>query len=375
MSRWLALQMVVLGSFAAAASAATARDGVPHRGDKDRDGLRDRAEVHRFHTNPRKRDTDGDGLSDRAEVRRFHTNPRKRDTDGDGIGDGREVRTGTTPLRKRSPKKPPADPTPTPSPSPSGFPDASTTGVPAGSGLTAYSGPGTITAAGTVIDGKTLGCISVRAPGVVIRNSRISCAGGYAVYNGDGAYTGTPLLIEDSEIDCKSSNGTAVGEANVTLRRVDIRGCENGLDVNQNVDIQDSYIHDMYNGGDAHLDGIQLASGHLENGQIVAASRNVTIAHNTIYGMGADGSFGTSAIISNRGGDTNILIQGNLLAGGAVALYCEQGATGTNYRVLDNHFSRQFSSKVGFYGLSTDCSDETQSGNVIHETGEPVRLP
>src|SRR5918912_4084265 len=69
----------------------------PRRRDTDRDGLRDGAEVKRYHTNPRKRDTDGDGLSDRAEVKRYHTNPRKRDTDGDGFSDGVEVRHHTNP--------------------------------------------------------------------------------------------------------------------------------------------------------------------------------------------------------------------------------------------------------------------------------------
>ena len=41
----------------------------------------------------------------------------------------------------------------------------------------------------------------------------------------------------------------------------------------------------------------------------------------------------------------------------------EQDAKGSDYRVLNNAFSRQFSQKVGFYGISTDCSNETQSGN------------
>jgi len=265
-----------------------------------------------------------------------------------------------------------ADPAPPP---PSGFPGASNTGVPAGTTLSPYTGPSTISTAGTVIDGKSMGCITVRAPGVVIRNSKISCQGGYAVYVPDGAFTGTSLTVEDSEVDCKLTGGNGLGEANITVRRVDIQGCENGFDINQNLMIQDSYIHDLYNSGSAHTDGAQMAAGHYENGQLVAGSRNVTFLHNTIYGMGADGSFGTSAIISNRGADRDILIQNNLMAGGAVAIYCEQGATGTNYRVLDNHFSTRFGPKVGFYGVSTDCSDEVQSGNVYHETGQPVRLP
>ncbi len=85
--------------------------------------------------------------------------------------------------------------------------------------------------------------------------------------------------------------------------------------------------------GSSHTDGIQFAAQPSSTASIVRRPLNVTIRHNTIYGMGADGSFGTSAIISNHGGDTNILIDSNLLAGGAFTLYCEQGATGPNYRV------------------------------------------
>jgi hypothetical protein len=278
-----------------------------------------------------------------------------------------------------APGSPGAAPAPTAAPpgaAPAGFPDAASTGVPTGTALTAYSGPSTISTPGTVIEGKSMGCVRVTAPGVVIRRSKISCSGGsYAVLSGDGDYMGAPLVIEDSEIDCGGGPGTAVGEANVTVRRVDISGCENGGDMNQNFVVEDSYIHDLYNGGSAHTDGLQFASGHVEGGQVVPASLNVTIRRNTIFGMGADRSFGTSAIISNRGGDRNVLIEGNLLAGGAVAIYCEQDAKGINYRVVNNAFSRRFGPNVGFYGVSTDCSDEEQSGNYYLETGQSLTLP
>ena len=121
----------------------------------------------------------------------------------------------------------------------------------------------------------------------------------YAVASFDGAYTGTPLLLEDTEIDCQNTPGTAISETNVTARRLNIHGCENGLNINQNVTVEDSYIHDLYNSAEAHSDGIQFATGHLLDGQIVPGVVNVTIRHNTIYGMGADGSFGTSAIIDH----------------------------------------------------------------------------
>jgi hypothetical protein len=257
---------------------------------------------------------------------------------------------------------------------PADFPHDTNAGVPPGTVLTPYSGSSTIDRAGTVIEDKILGCVRVTAPGVVIRRSRLSCGGQVVVGSYDGDYTGAPLLLEDVEIDCGDGPGTAVGDANVVVRRADISGCENGFDLNQAVTIADSYIHDLWNGGDAHLDGIQLASAHLVGSEWVKGALDITIRHNTIYGVGADGSLGTSAIISNPVGDENILIENNLLAGGAVALYCDYEGTATNYRVIDNRFSRRFSSKVGAYGPSTGCSDETLSGNVYHETGLPVRL-
>jgi hypothetical protein len=191
----------------------------------------------------------------------------------------------------------------------------------------------------------------------------------------DGAYSGTPLLIADSEIDCQDLGGTAISESNVIARRLNIHGCENGFSVSQNVTVEDSYIHDLYNSPEAHSDGIQFAAGHLVDGQLASGVLNVTIRHNTIYAMGADGSFGTAAIISNGGGDTNVLIENNLFAGGTWTLYCEQRAKGANYRVLNNRFSRKFSPNVGAFGPATECADEMQSGNVYHETGRPLSLP
>jgi Bacterial TSP3 repeat len=74
----------------------------PRRKDTDRDGLRDRFELKRSKTNPRRKDTDRDGLNDRYELKRSKTNPRKKDTDGDGVSDGDEVRLGTNPRNRNS---------------------------------------------------------------------------------------------------------------------------------------------------------------------------------------------------------------------------------------------------------------------------------
>jgi len=247
--------------------------------------------------------------------------------------------------------------------------------------LSAYTGPLRITKPNTVIDGKTLGCIEIDVPGVIIRNSKVSCAGPIAVRVDDQSLyeKSPPLLIEDSEIDCKNRAGShGVSEAHFTIRRVEITLCENGLDVNQRVVVEDSYIHNLASvGADPHEDGIQLAYGHWNGSGFVCCAVNVTIRHNTIYGMSEnDRRFGTSAIISNKTGpDVNVLIDNNLMGGGAYTLYCDQQEiTGVNYRVINNHFSTRFSAKAGFYGIATDCSDEQQLGNVNHETGQPLRL-
>jgi hypothetical protein len=329
----------------------------PRKSDTDRDDLSDGAEVGRYRTDPRTRDTDRDRLFDGQEVRRYRTNPRVRDTDGDGWGDGVEIKEGTNPLDRRN--RP-------------GFPRDDNTGVPPGTVLAPYTGPSRITTPNTVIEGKTVGCIQVSAPGVVIRKSKVVCPGG-GLNSGDSDYSGTPLLVEDVEIDCQNLGGTGLSEAHIVARRLNIHGCENGLSINQDVVLEDSYIHDLYNPSEAHADGIQLSFGHWTGSEYVCCALNVTIRHNTIYGMGADGSFGTSAIISNKSGDVNVLIENNLLAGGSYALYCDRG-TGTNYRVLNNRFSRRFGPKVGFFGPATECGDETQAGNVIHETGQPLTL-
>lgn len=85
----------------------------------------------------RQTDTDGDGLTDRFETRRSHTNPRLRDTDGDGLNDRSELMQGSNPRDPNSPgspstpkprtppstSTPPAPPQPEPTPDPTPEPE------------------------------------------------------------------------------------------------------------------------------------------------------------------------------------------------------------------------------------------------------------
>jgi hypothetical protein len=239
---------------------------------------------------------------------------------------------------------------------PTAWPNATNTGVPAGTTLTVVNGNLTIDTANTVIDGKDIrGCVNVTAPGVIIRRSKVSCANFYTVASFGGAYTGAGLLIEDTEIDCQNTSGTAVGDTHVTARRLNIHGCENGFDVDTNFVIEDSYIHDLYDSAEAHTDGIQFAIG-----------ANVTVSHNAIF------VHGTSAIITNPTTTANAVIQNNLLAGGAYTLYCPRDSS-VDVHVLNNHFSRVYYPTGGAYGPWTDCEKVAEvSGNVWDDTGLPL---
>lgn len=244
-----------------------------------------------------------------------------------------------------------------PSPSACGLPDASNTGVPPGTKLTVVNGDLEVNKAGAVVSGKDIrGCVTVDAPNVTIRDSKVTCTAYYGIGSFTGEYSGGRLRIEDVEVDCQNHNTTAVGSFNVTALRMNIHGCENGFDIDNTFTVQDTYIHDLYEGATGHADGIQLAGGS-----------NITITHNTIFDPG-----GTSAIISNPDKNSNVLVQSNLMAGGAYTLYCPSDSS-TNYRVIGNRVSTVFSSKGGEYGPWTDCGKvAVNTGNVWDNTLSPL---
>jgi hypothetical protein len=271
----------------------------------------------------------------------------------------------TTPATSNPPTTAPTTP-PTTSPPATDFPDASNTGVPSGVTLAAYTGPMTINS-NTTIDSKDIsGCLLVTGGVVTIKNSKIH---GDCFYVVDATAPAT-LTIQDSDIACLTSagnpmNGTAIGEENFTANRVNVHSCENGFDINGNSAISDSYIHDLFQSGEAHTDGAQL----------VAGAHDVNFQHNTIYsGTNTNGTIvnGTSSIMTRElqyGQVKNITINNNLLSGGAYALYCQQQGKASNQVVTNNRFSTKFASKGGVYGPWTDCEDETHSGNKWYESG------
>lgn len=257
------------------------------------------------------------------------------------------------------PTTPPASPTPSPTtPSPTGlltgcfdrlaacgYPTTSSTGVPAGTALTAYTGPATIRTAGTVIEGKTLGCVAIAAANVVIRKSRITgpCFYGIDMQSGN-------LTIEDSEINCVNGKGTGIAWSRFAAKRVYIHDCENALEMGQSSTVEDSYLSAREATSDGHGDDIQSQGGS-----------DVVIRHNTFAGLNPI----TSSIITNPTQNHRWLVELNLLAAGAYTLYCPE--QGTGFVVRNNRF---YPAKTGnphsaSYGLTDACSHSgiTWTGN------------
>jgi hypothetical protein len=234
-------------------------------------------------------------------------------------------------------------------PSSCGFPDATNTGVPAGTKLTVVDGGLSVTKPGTVVENKDIrGCVEVKAANVVIRRSKVTCTSFYGIASFSAEYSGGGLVVEDTEIDCQNHNSTAIGEYGVTARRLNIHGCENGFDIDNTITVSDSYIHDLYEGGTGHSDGVQLAGG-----------AHIRITHNTIFNPK-----GTSAIISHPNANSDVLVSGNLLGGGAYTLYCPKESS-SNFRVVGNRFSTLFGPKSGEFGPTSDCDKVAEmSGNV-----------
>jgi hypothetical protein len=140
--------------------------------------------------------------------------------------------------------------------------------------------------------------------------------------------------------------------------RANIHNCENGLNVGGNVTVKDSYIHDLFDGNGAHTDGAQFNQG----------ASNITFTHNTIISPAPGG---TSAIImwdENDPQNANVLISGNLLAGGTYTLYCPRNNS-TNVRIINNRFGPYQ------YGSSNSCVSghvAEFTGNVTDSTGAPL---
>ena len=171
-------------------------------------------------------------------------------------------------------------------------------GVPAGTTLTP-SGGLTISTAGTVINGRDItGQVVVNAPNVTIRNSRIRSNAMLADRQqqhraGGGGQRDRQPARGSGQNNCH----VGIGNSNFTVRRTEITGCENGLDIERpgNVTLDDSYVHDLDTTGPSYVWGNDAA--HRRHPESATGAATSVIRHNTIDPSTVTGGGGTSAII------------------------------------------------------------------------------
>lgn len=191
---------------------------------------------------------------------------------------------------------------------------AANTGVPAGVVLTPQSGGVTLDTAGAVFQGKDLtGSIYVSADNVTIRNCKIRSSDYFAIRHASGKN----LLVENCEIWSPAGAYTGIAGGNMTVRRNNIHNFENGIVVESSALVEENYIHDLYYGPGAHVDGVEWGS----------SGDNTIIRRNHITLGGDTGCVNLTPW--GGGAARNNSVVDNLFAGGTYSLYIRGDGGGT----------------------------------------------
>ncbi|GAA3923360.1 DUF4082 domain-containing protein [Microbacterium invictum] len=260
-----------------------------------------------------------------------------------------------TPTATTAPKPTPT-PTPTTAPKPTppatggftvlgrSFPSSATTGVPAGTALTKYTGPCTIQTAGVVINAMEVNCyLRILAKNVKITNSVIN-GGVYADFNDNvGSFT-----ITDSEVRGGNSPGTGIGDAYFTATRVEVTGGTRSINCYAHCTVKDSYVHGQMN---------DRSGVHHESG--IRFNTNSTLVGNTIACDANDypPDAGCSAAITGYPDFDpvqNVTVDGNLIIAGSGG-YCSYGGATTGKPFSGQTKNVKFTNNI--YERGTEMGD------------------
>jgi hypothetical protein len=245
-----------------------------------------------------------------------------------------------------------------PNPSSCGYPDATNTGVPTGTTLTA-SGDVTVTTNGAVISELDIrGAIDVLASNVTIQKLRIVNSGTWGIIVRSGSKNVTIQDVEIHGVDGASGemqyavlDQTDGQEVHIT--RANFSNCSDCVQGDATL-LEDSYIHDFgFVDGD-HTDGFQSNGGG-----------GAVIRHNTIFLQ--LGQTGAISLFQDFGVQANDTIANNLIAGGGYTIYGGDGTKGQSSHIciVNNRFSRIFYPDSGFFGPAA-YFDSSGTGNFWH---------
>lgn len=221
-------------------------------------------------------------------------------------------------------------------------------GVPAGMKLRP-SGSVTVSTPGAVVNGLDInGTLTIAAPNVTVKNTRISASAFWVVTIKDNA---TGARFDHVTVDGHGMQG-AEGTSGVvgpgTFAAVDVSGVENGFVPGTGSTITDSYVHGLSAPGAPHYDGIQIDGG----------VRNITVSGNTIVNNQGQ----TSAVMVDNyfGAATGIVVTNNHLVGGDYTVYAD--ASFNNNPVSVTYAHNRMGKGVYGYSLLRGA-DVTWSGN------------
>lgn len=279
-----------------------------------------------------------------------------------------------------------------------GWPGPFNTGVAAGTTMSMYTGPTTISSSNTIVDGKQInGSLIINAQNVTIKNSLISYSGSGG--GGSGAIkilSGASAIIDRVEINGNGAVHTCIWHegSSATITYVKCHDIEDGVfswaatgnaSSGNNLTMENSYVYNL---------NATESNGHWDGYQTEGAA-NITLRHNTFRTLPE----GTSAIAfwnSHKTTD-NVLVEDNLIKGGGFSIYAHDynpsetspvgGYSVTNARFLNNKFSNVDSGCVGAYGVwyfrsslpyqggptgNWGANGNVRSGNKVIETGASV---
>jgi Domain of unknown function (DUF4082) len=230
-------------------------------------------------------------------------------------------------------------------------------GVPAGTNLTPYTGPTTITESGTVIDGKDIShTIRIEASNVVIKNSRIHASPS----DYWDIYVSGSLNVSNSTLE-GADNGMA-GD-NYTATRVEVTKLgSDGFKLGNNVHIDQAWCHDMSPVPGAHADCVQM-----QNGVVNSSVTNSWLV---------DGDNAAIFLAPDLGPSSNgpVTIDNNVLDYGSYSLYCVDGNNGEYYvkniTITNNRFMHH-----ARYGPADVNVPVTASNNLWFDTGTSIGGP
>ncbi len=273
-------------------------------------------------------------------------------------------------------------------PSSCGFPDATNTGVPAGTTLQSVpgqvsQGPGwyydatysevVVTVNGTVLSDLNIpGSIEIEASDVTVKNVHVVTGGDFGI----SLRHTTGVTIENSTISGQDATTGRVDAAiadvycdstGIVLKNNDISDFRIGIQVAAGL-IQGNYIHDPG----------YIAGDHTNDIMAVGTTEPMTIQDNTILNdLGQ-----TDAITLDASGSgqavANKTVVNNLIAGGGYSIYGGAAHNDPTSAIIikDNRFSQLYYPKAGLYGpvayFDPTGTGNTWSGNVWDTTGQAI---